>query len=340
MPTISLISYFSSDLSTLTPSLLEADLRWLLATPIIITMRDTQISKHWLLAALCAYAISSFSSSFIETLYLSDMRIRANGDENAVPFGMFNATICLMILTFCLYIHQQKTTNPTLLAIVALTALLALCATLLTKTRAAVILLPIGAFILILLFYKFKAALIALLFVLSSLPFLDLKSNQQAKQIYTEINSVLTNKEEMGSLGERAKQWKEAWCIYKLNPLSGSGPRSFKHAHQKYGEQCNSTQTLKQGSYQAHSVYFNTLATQGTLGIIGLAGLLITLIYIALSNKQNKLGSNLLLIVICCHLVNGITLDLWFRNHIMDKNLTVLILPLLILFQNKKLTKP
>jgi O-antigen ligase len=143
------------------------------------------------------------------------------------------------------------------------------------------------------------------------------------------------------SVGQRLEQWKESWCIFTKHPVLGTGPRSFRDAHIIYGgaEYCNSKQALhsKGGSYQAHSLYFNTLATLGLAGIIVLLLLFwrcLTITFTGFNrpDKVTKLGASLLITVMTCHAINGFTLDLWFINHVMNKNLIVIVLPLLLIF--------
>ncbi len=147
MPIISVISYLASPLNTLTPDLLEPDSRWLLVIAIIIAMRDLKTGPYWILAMLGAYAISTFISATIETNYLTNLNIRANGDENAVSYGMFNATITIMLFAFLpSVLFKFKELNIKIKYFLkALTILLTLCAgiaSLLTGTKAAAILIP------------------------------------------------------------------------------------------------------------------------------------------------------------------------------------------------------
>jgi len=63
---------------------------------------------------------------------------------------------------------------------------------------------------------------------------------------------------------------------------------------------------------------------------------LIKVAFITLKNKDTSktaiLGALLLVSVIISHLINGLTLDLLFRNHIIDKFLIVIALPIILIF--------
>ncbi len=360
MPAASLISYITSPLDTLTPKLLEPDTRWLLIIPIIVALRDTKMGAKWVLLLISGYAISTFISAAMETNYLTNLARRANGDENAVPYGMFNSTIGLMLLAFFIspYIKQKtnynnknnvRVTRALLLTIFTL----AITSAFLSGTRAAILVLPVVIPLLYFMHYSIKKTLAGLIFLLG-LGSIFIGAQTESAFITkltstpTTLSSYFLEHDRASKLkNQRLEQWKESWCIFTIHPILGTGPRSFKYAHQAYGgkEHCDATQYLKQGSYQAHSVYFNTL---GTLGITGLAiSLLLSLVFLRAginAFKQNckltKLGGSLLITAIACHAVNGITLDLWFMNHVMNKNLMVLALPLLLIYHRKTSTTP
>jgi O-antigen ligase len=353
MPLVSIISYISSPLDTLRPELLEPDIRWLLIIPIILVFCTLRIKAIWILGFLSIYAISSFISAIQETHYLSKIWIRANGNENAVPFGMFSATISVLLLTFFLsrYIKEISTRQNHIIVIrilVFIMFIMASAVTFLSGTRAAIALIPIIVSCLYMSHYNVKKAFIILvallgtsfLFVMSqpNSAFVKRISGTQADVLSYFIKNDITSKLK----NPRLEEWKESWCIFKKHPIAGTGPRSFRQAHQLYGgkEECNSTQQYKNGSFQAHSVYFNTLSTLGIMGLALLAFTCLRLVKTAwLSIKSNtasiKLGGMLLIIAIACLAINGITLDLWFRIHVIDKNLLIIALPLIIIFQHQ-----
>jgi O-antigen ligase len=353
MPLVSIISYLASPLDTLTPKLLEPDTRWLLIIPIILAMRDTQIGPKWVLAIISAYAVSTFISAAQETGYLTLLAARANGDENAVPYGMFNATIALMLLAYFIspYIKQNKEKPLLVRSLIFLAFILAALASFLSGTRAAVLLIPLTATLLYFSHYNFKKSAIGLILLLSTgTVFIATQTDSSfVKKLQSTPGNKLSyfkNNDRASKLkNPRLEQWKESWCIFKKHPLLGTGPRSFKYAHQVYGgkDHCNAVQQLKQGSYQAHSVYLNTLGTLGLTGILVLLLIFSILLSIAIKafkhkNRTVKLGGSLLITAVFCHAANGITLDLWFMNHVMDKNLIVLALPLLLIYHRKTTT--
>ncbi len=354
MPLVSIISYLATPLDTLTLDLLEADTRWLLVIPIIITLRDKGIGPYWILAMLGAYAISIFISSTIETEYFSNLKMRARGDENAVSYGLFNATVSLMLLS---YFVSRFINNPakhkytkTLRLSIFILFILACTATFLSGSRAAIVSIPIGVFVIYSMNYsKIKATLgIVLLISIGLIITTALPNSAFVRKLTTTPDRVssyfMVHDQTSRSHNQRLEQWAESWCIFKIHPITGTGPRTFKHAHQVYGDtnHCDSLQQLKQGSYQAHSLYFNTIATLGTLGIITLILFFGYLLNLSMTLHKNKechqyvrLGTSLLIIALVSHLINGITLDLIFRNHIIDKFLIVIALPIILIFQKR-----
>ncbi len=358
MPVVSVISYLASPLDTLTPKALEPDTRWLLIIPITLAMLHTRIGPKYILSFLSIYAVSSFISAITETSYLTQLSSRANGDENAVPYGMFNATVALMLLTYFIshYIKDPKQTRIRLLRpsiFIAFT--LAVASAFLSGTRASMLLLPIVITLLYFMHYNVKKTLLglALLLGIGSVIISAQTDSAFVKNLIStpaKINNYFTKNDrasKRSSAGQRLEQWKESVCIFSIHPILGTGPRSFKYAHQAYGgkKHCNAVQYLKQGSYQAHSVYFNTLGTLGLVGMLAALVLSLTLIQTGISefkrnDKTIKLGASLLITAIASHAINGITLDLWFMNHVMNKHLLILILPLLLIFYKSKKPTP
>jgi len=352
VPFVSIASFITSPLENLSASRLEPDLRWWLIIPIIIALRASQIGPKWIIACITGYTLSSFASALIETHYLQNLNIRANGDENAVTYGMFNATLALMVLATFIspYIKQGglNSKSPNIVrGSLLIVFILGVLASFLSGTRAAVILIPIIVIGLYATQYSPKRALLGSgLLILIFAAFI--MTNQQSALVKkitktpdAVINYIVKNDKhsKLSSVGQRLEVWKESWCIFTKHPLLGTGPRSFRPAHQVYGgpEHCNATQARKNGFLQAHNVYFNTLGTLGLMGVISL-GLLLwvsgkhAITALKASKPSVQLGGLLLLTVLLCHCINGLTVDLWFKNHMTSKNLLIWALPLVLIF--------
>ena len=359
LPVVSIISYLASPITNLPINLLEPDLRWWLIIPIILAMRANGIGPKWLLVFLTTYTLATFISAGLETNWYSNLSIRANGDENAVPYGMFNATIAALLLTLFVspYIKSQFSSKK--ITILIRTTILVLCAlatlaAIASGTRAALILIPITIVFIYLLHYPLKKSIpiaTGLVVLLITSVWLSPPNAVKSKMANAYDNTyhffaVGDRASKLTSVGQRLEQWRESWCIFKITPITGSGPRSFSEAHQTYGgtQYCNATQYRDHGDYQAHSLYFNHL---GTLGIIGVLSMGLWFAYsIRISwqrrntlNPTIELGSSLMLVTILCFFVNGITLDLWFKNHVMDKHTLIWALPLLLIFYKQSESK-
>lgn len=352
VPLISILSYVFTPLDNLPLSVLEPDSRWLLIIPTIVALRAARIGPFWIFFGLIAYIISTFTSAMIETHFFQNLRIRANGDENAVTYGMFNATIAVIILAVFIsqYIKQyaSQSIQRKLLRITLIGFfILGVIAAFVSGTRAALIALPFIITILYAIRYNPKKALIGCSIMLITF-FAFIYANQDStvvKRLISTPDRIINyfesndRKSKITSVGQRLEIWQESLCIFKKHPLLGTGPRSFKPAHQEYGgpDQCDATQLKSEGFLQAHSVYFNTLGTLGLLGII-IIGLLFFLsakaAFLALkeNNQIIQLGGLILATVLISHIINGITVDLWFKNHVISKNLLIWALPFALIF--------
>jgi O-antigen ligase len=361
MPVISITSYVLSPLDGLSPTLLEPDTRWLLVVPIILAMRACHFNSHWVLCLLASYALSAFTISLMQTDFANNLQLRAEGDENAVSFGMFSATIAIMLLALAMSPYYKQfgnhlTAKLAVRSTLTTLAFLAISAAFFSGTRAALIVLPIAIAVLWAIYYSPKKAMIGttVLLILGTLIFsLSPNSAVKYKLQHAQTNTinyfVIADKQsKLTSMGQRLEQWRESWCIFTRHPILGTGPRSFKFGHQKYGaaEHCNATQFLSQGSYQAHSLYFNTLTTLGIIGTLTLILLLAISLKIALQHikhddPQVQTGALLLISVLIAQCVNGLTLDLLFKNYMMDKHLLIWALPVILIFAPSlsKLTK-
>jgi len=350
IPVVSIICFITSPLPDLPTRYLEPDIRWFLAIPMIMAFRELKLTPIWILIAFSCYALSSFLTAMLDTQYLSKLTIRIDGDENAVPFGMFTATIALLVLIFFTseWIKKQFTSKQARLLTRTFLLLLfsaLVITTYLSGTRAAFALILIGIVLLYILVYPLKKSITGITLLLTTLILLVISNSESAL-----LQKLLSAPERVSSYFEtydtqsrlknqRLEQWIEASCIFKKHPLTGTGPRSFREAHQTYGgkEHCDAVQHLKQGAYQAHSVYFDTLFSKGLLGIMIFSALILSLIKAMKTRWQShsdhiRLGCLLLFMAMASHLINGLTLDLWFKNHVMGKNLIVLVLPLALIF--------
>lgn len=340
----SLMSFYFSPLENLPINSLEPDLRWILFIPITYACYKAQLNHNWVLFALCIYCLSAFIKGVVETDFGSNLNIRVKGDENANPFGMYNAMITLMLAGYFQVLF--KTLSLTQRVAIVSFATLGIISTLLTGTRTAIFTLAIGG--VILLYITIRPKKVALIttstIIITTLIIANstIKSTtiKRINHIPKNVIAFFNHHETKNSTGQRLEQWRGSICVFKKHPAFGSGPRSAKEAFTKYGGEndCNLQLTVKEGPRQTHSIYFNTLLTLGVTGILVFTYLFLHLIKIAkesiLSNiVTHRAGSIVLIMFITGILINGIGLDMWFRNYMINKNLIALLLAIILLFK-------
>ncbi len=350
IPTVSIISFVFSPLDNLSTELLEPDSRWLLFIPIVIAVYRSQINPNWVLAALVIYCVSAFSKGFIDTNYATELWRRAWGDENPNPFGMFNSMITLMLMAFLLSpgkktFDQSKFKYP-LIILISISIALGILSTYFTGTRTALFLIGAGVLLHLLLNLKSKNTwFIFGTIIVCTAAFLASPTGQplQKRIISIPVNAITffnvgDRKSKLVSTGQRLEQWRGSICVFKKHPLHGTGPRSARNAFALYGgeEACNLTLSVKPGPRQTHSLFFNTLLTLGIVGILIFGVFFFQIFNIAKhtykqTSPWQKVGGLILFMYLLGMAINGIGLDMWFRNYMVNKNLMALLLPLIII---------
>ncbi|WP_396586878.1 O-antigen ligase family protein [Bermanella sp. R86510] len=349
IPVVSILSFYTS-IFDLDMSLLEPDSRWLLFIPIIIACYRTSIPKELLILALMVYCISAFIKALCEVDFGERLYVRVRGDENANPFGMYNAAISLMLfgtLLTGIYKEYQKKTKYLLYTAAGVATLLGVSATLLTGTRTAIILLVAGLVLSLVMSSSKKMVgvtvlLAAIVLTITALSPIGEKLQDRIAEVPAHLTNFFTtdkDRAKLTSVGQRLEQWKGGICVFTHHPILGTGPRSAKEAFGFYSNEkhCDLSLQVKPGPRQLHSMYFNTLATLGLLGVAIYLAFFTSLIKTVWNaykstNIVTQTGSVILAFYVLGLLVNGIGLDMWFRNYMVNKNLMALLIPLLIIF--------
>lgn len=342
IPSTSIISYIFTPLDNLTTETLEPDSRWLLFIPIFIATLHNRLHPSWVITALAVYCISAFSKGLIETTLATEISRRAWGDENPNPFGMFNAVISLMLMCYLLtpVNNKPKLTlkGITLMFAISTCIILGIISTYFTGTRTALFLLAVGMMIFLITNIKSKAswAIVASTLILSIYT-LNTPSGHALKERVTSMpdkaSAFITKGSSNNSTGQRLEQWRGSICGFLKHPATGTGPRSAREAFGKYSgkEDCNLTLQVEPGPRQTHSLFFNTLLTLGSLGILVFAAFFIQLLktsreYYSSTQHWVKMGAGMLFVYVLGMAINGIALDMWFRNYMVNKNLMALLL--------------
>lgn len=358
IPIVSILSFIFSPLENLSAKLLEPDLRWLLFIPMVIVIYRSRVNPNWVFIALSLYCLSAFSECLVETNFLANLNVRARGDVNANPFGMYNAMITLMLASYLL--SNSKEAVPALnkriftLILIAVISLGTL-SVILTGTRTAIFALLIGLILLSITSLKKKRTWIiaGIVFICLSL-FISTPNGEKlskriltipekAMQFFTYETDNQRKEAARNSTGQRLEQWRGSVCVFQKYPLLGTGPRSAREAFAKYSnkENCDLHLAVKPGPRQTHSMYFNTLLTLGIAGILVFSLFFVLLIkltksQLSSSNRTARLGAIILSMYLIGMAINGIALDMWFRNYMVNKNLIALLLPLIILAWHQK----
>lgn len=296
--------YFDGSFKTIQP-----DSRFLLFPLTVIAIRYSGLTFQHLAVSLflgaSAYAWISYSSS----LY------RVNGDENAVTFG--NGAMLLFVVSACLVFFEKKIGLKILLILAAAGYFYASYR---SSTRGSFLsLIPLS--LLALYFFKNKQRIIALLVItVFAAVFSQTHIASNLINANKNLTHVIEASDYRSSTGQRLAMWKASWCFNQENILLGKGPHQFKEAIKDPSRECKLEFTEHYS--QAHSFYFNSLAT---IGVLGLSVMLIFFFMLAKYSWSLPLVSRVVIpATLITLLTYSITVDLLFHRYMADKHLTLL----------------
>lgn len=313
---VSLISWIFSDYPVSSKDL-EPELRFLLMPLAIIAVSRAGISINMLAISLIMGGISYGCSALYERYEIGTFRV--NGDENAVTFGngAFLVFACISFLFF-------SKVDKRILYFAPIGLTMALLAAIFSGTRGSFLgLIPLVVASLFLI----KGLGRVLVIILSSALIVILLQFPQItsgiKQSERSLNAYFDHKNTKTSIGQRLLQWEQALCMTAEHPFIGSGPRTYNEHMQDPNSSCSFLAPTYTGYYnQAHSLYFQTLATKGILGLICL---LLFLIYSVYKFRQKEYAvSNILLASVITMCSYGIGVDLLFKVFMADRHIVLL----------------
>ena len=160
------------------------------------------------------------------------------------------------------------------------------------------------------------AAISALLIVASNINDVkkQISKSKKAVSLYLDGNPN-------SSSGVRLLQWEKAICMTGVHPVFGSGPRTYKEHMLDNSSPCGFT--TRYGYFnQAHSVYFQTLATKGVVGFIALMAFFISIIVISIKNRSTT--ALMTSAAVIAMLSYGATVDLLFKVSVADRHIVLL----------------
>ena len=317
--------YFDGSLNTLEP-----DARLLLFPLTVIAVRCSGLTFQHLAIGLLGGAIAYAWIAYTSTEH------RVSGDENAVTFG--NGAILLFVTSSCLaFFEKQK-----LLKISLAIASICYCyAAYRSGTRGNYLaFIPLVLLSIYFLSKRQRLAMLLTLFIVS-IAFSQSNIADRITVSYNNFSNYMTHQDYRSSTGQRLDMWKAAWCFNQESPLLGKGPHQFKEMILDPQRTCKiSVMNSKKYYAQAHSFYFNALATIGWLGLIS------TLLFFGMTAQYAwtlpLIAKVTIPATILTFLSYSITVDLLFQRYMADKHLTLLaiLLGISLSYRKNKQEKP
>jgi O-antigen ligase len=321
---ISLASWLNSQYFNYTVKPIEPDARFLLFPLTVIAVQYSQLTfRHMALALFLggiAYTWITFNST----------HARVQGDENAVTFG--NGAMLLFVVSTCLLFFEKN-------RIVKLLLLLAAIGYLYASYRSG----TRGSFLVVIPLYlmstfflnKKQSFILILVLIFAGAIFSQSNIAKRLVTSYSNVNSYIEHKNSATSTGQRFDMWQGAWCFNQENPLLGKGPHQFGQATIDPERICDINPSNSKGyNVQAHSFYFNAIATIGWLGLTSMLLFFFAVAYYAWSLPL--IAKVTITTTIITFLTYSLTVDLLFQRYMADKHLTLLAILLGLSLNHRK----
>lgn len=299
--------YFDGSFKTIEP-----DSRFLLFPLTVIAIRYSGLTFQHLAIALCLGSIA-----YIYITYTSPIG-RVRGDENPVTFG--NGAMLLVVVTSCLAFFEKSKILQLLLILAAAGYFYA---SFRSGTRGSYIaVVPLTALFFYFMTNKMRLALVIAL-VIGGIGISQTSLGDRIARSGDNFINFFQKDETGNNTGIRLHMWEAALCFNQEGPLLGKGPHQYKNAILDEKRVCNIILEGHKGYYsQAHSFYFNALAT---IGILGLAGILTFFFSLANYSWSLPLIAKITIpAAMLTFLSYSITVDLLFHRYMADKHLTLL----------------
>lgn len=270
---------------------------------------------------MVALAGISFGVSAIYAKY-TGVAGRLGGIENAVNFG--NSAILIFVAGLGLLLIAHNLWLKTLLFSASL---LSLYAAVESGTRGSFIAVPVLVLIGIIYIcktYSDKKIYIYLLLFLLVVASAFLVNQNRIHTTYKNINKYVEGKSIGSSEGQRFELWKFSVCIASEYPLLGVGTGGLVAAQKsdKF-EKCGfKAKNRARFYYQAHSVYFHSLATMGYVGLVLILALFLSILVFAIKSPS-RLSMPLLLCTLT-FIGYGATVDLFFYSSLTVRHLLLI----------------
>ena len=313
-----LLSDYPAGLQTLEP-----EFRLLLLPLIIAGIYFSGLRAPQLVLALL---LGGISYAWVTHDQLGGFKIvrRVFGDENSVGFGNGAFLLTTVSAYFCLSFWKK---NKLLSILALLASALYLCASIASATRGSFLAIPLITIFFIFHFRNLKIAIasLAISAILATAIYqspLQYGINLAIKDLTSYIKDEGNHK---SSTGVRLTLWKAAICMAKEKPAFGVGAHQFRPASQDQSLGCDfNSEGRKRYFVQAHSLYFNTLATMGLTGLACLMLLGFFLCRESLNVRPDFPHKYAVVIITLTIAGYSLTVDAFFIRFIADKHLTLL----------------
>ncbi len=313
-----LLSDYPAGLQTLEPEFRLLLLPLIIAGIYFSGLRAPQLVLALLLGSI-SYALITYEQS--GGLLLGH---KVFGDENAVGFG--NGAFLLATTSTYFFLSYWKS-SKSFSVTAAIAAILYLYAAIASDTRGSFLAVPLIFIFFIIHFRSIKIIIISSVIgtILSVTIYqtpLQTGIDNAVKNLVSYIKSEGNNK---NSTAVRLVLWEAAICMAKKEPFFGVGSHQFRPASQDQKLGCDfNSEGRKRYFVQAHSLYFNTLATMGLtgLGCLMLFGFFMFRESLNVSpDFPHKYAAAIMILTIAGY---SLTVDAFFIRFIADKHLTLL----------------
>jgi O-antigen ligase len=319
---ICLISWLNSDYFDGQFKVIEPDARFLLFPLTVIAIRYSGLTfQHLAFALICGAA----AYSYITYVSYAASPWRVSGDENPVTYG--NGAMLLVVVTSCLAFFEK---NKILKLFLILATLGYFYAAYRSGTRGSfVALAPLSLFFFYFMTNKMRIAFLVAI-VIGIIAIGQTPLGSRLSKSTDNFISFFEKGEIRNNTGIRMHMWQAAYCLNQEAPWFGVGPHQYKTAIVDENRSCE----VKIVSVQAHSFYFNALAT---IGFLGLAAMLTFFAYLAYFSWSLPLIAKITIpAALLTFLSYAITVDLFFHRYLADKHLTLLAILLALALNHRQ----
>lgn len=171
-------------------------------------------------------------------------------------------------------------------------------------TRGVWLALVVAIIIVMYIYDRRKALLIAVFLIISAILIFSLSSTLRQRAV--SIVSSVSAEDETGSTGNRIELWKGALIILKRSPLLGTGIGDFSSDIDMLIERSEIKKVLVRD--HAHNIFLHSLATQGIIGVVILLVLLSELMRWSLREiKKHNAGGYIIMLSTLLMVLEGLT---------------------------------